>query len=242
MMKFFWITCLFIFSLTVQANEDLPPIKITEIERNVYLHKSYNDVKGFGLVSSNGLVVIEDNKAFIVDTPWSERDTENLVNWIKSKNYQLLGSVSTHSHDDRTAGIAWLKRHKVPTYATSLTNEILKRAGKTTAQHSLEGVESTLADGMLTTYYPGEGHAVDNIVVWLPKSKILFGGCLIKSMASNNLGYIGEANIEQWSISVEKLQKKFSDTVLVIPGHGKVGDIGLLKHTKALVKMKNNKQ
>lgn len=235
MMRVFCLIYLFIHSLTLQANEVIPSVKITKIQQNIYLHKSYNDVKGFGLVSSNGLIVIEDDKAFIVDTPWSEKDTEILVNWIKDKHYHLLGSVSTHSHDDRTAGIAWMKRQKIPTYATALTNEILNKAGKTQAQHNLEAVESTLADGMIKTYYPGEGHAVDNIVVWLPKSKILFGGCLVRSMASKSLGYTGEANIDQWGSSVEKIQKKFSDAEYVIPGHGRVGDIELLQHTKLLV-------
>ena len=193
-------------------------------------------MKGFGLVSSNGLIVIENEKAFVVDTPWSEKDTEILVNWIKDKNYQLLGSVSTHSHEDRTAGIAWLKRHNIPTYASALTNEILKQSGKVTAERILEGNEATLADGMITTYFPGEGHARDNIVVWLPRLKVLFGGCFVRSMASKSLGYTGEANIHQWANSVENVKNKFNDATLVIPGHGKVGDIQLLKHTKVLAK------
>lgn len=235
-MKILYLICILIISsyVKVQATENLPPIEITKVQQGVYLHKSYNDIKNFGLVSSNGLIVIENDQAFIVDTPWSEKDTENLVNWVKDKNYHLLGSISTHSHDDRTAGIAWMNRHNIPTYASQLTNTLLMKAGKAAAESTLTGIESTLFEGMITTFYPGEGHAVDNIVVWLPKFKILFGGCLVRSLASKSLGYTGEANIQQWGSSINKLQRKFSDAVLVVPGHGKVGGIELLNHTKTL--------
>lgn len=235
-MKILNFICLFIISFTLYANDKLPPLEITEIQSGVYLHKSYNDVKGFGLVSSNGLIIIEDDKAFIVDTPWSTKDTAILVDWIKDKNYQLLGSVSTHSHEDRAAGIHWLNRQEIPTYASSLTNEILTKAGKAIANNTIQDVNAVLADGMMTTFYPGAGHAVDNIIVWLPKLKILFGGCLVKSMASKSLGYTGEAYLDKWSDSVTILQQKYSDAMLVVPGHGKPGDLKLLAHTKKLVK------
>ena len=31
------------------------------------------------------------------------------------------------------------------------------------------------------TYYGGQGHTPDNIVIWFDKEKILYGGCLVKS-------------------------------------------------------------
>lgn len=87
---------------------------------------------------------------------------------------------------------------------------------------------------MLEAFYPGGGHTIDNIVVWLPKSKILFGGCLVRSLESKSLGYVGEAHIEQWSDSVKRVLAKYSEAKLVIPGHGKFGDIELLNHTEKL--------
>jgi metallo-beta-lactamase class B/metallo-beta-lactamase class B GIM len=236
MKSFYDINIIFIFilSFTLHANEELPPLKITKIQKGVYLHKSYNNVKGFGLVSSNGLIVIDGGNAFIVDTPWSENDTAILIRWIKDNNYQLLGSISTHSHEDRTTGIKWLNQQEIPTYATTLTNNILKKVGRAPAKFSIEAPESSLADGMVSIYYPGEGHAVDNIVVWLPKLKILFGGCLVRSMTSKSLGYTGEANIHQWTHSIDNVMHKYNDATLVIPGHGKVGDFQLLEHTKVL--------
>jgi metallo-beta-lactamase class B len=39
-----------------------------------------------------------------------------------------------------------------------------------------------IAGVTLQAYYPGAGHTRDNIVVWVPQDKVLFGGCLIKSL------------------------------------------------------------
>ena len=83
-------------------------------------------------------------------------------------------------------------------------------------------------------FYPGAGHTLDNVVVWLPKANILFGGCFIRSLDSKSLGYTGEADIGQWPSSVDALLAKYPDAKLVVPGHGAIGDLALLRHTKAL--------
>jgi glyoxylase-like metal-dependent hydrolase (beta-lactamase superfamily II) len=218
----------------VFADEELPDLIIEEIQEDVFLHKSFSRVDGFGLVSSNGLVVVENRKAFIVDTPWSEKDTAELVQWIGDKDFELVGSISTHSHEDRTAGIKWLNTHSISTYASALTNELLKKDNKELAKTSFEGMEFVLADGLIEAFYPGGGHTIDNIVVWLQKSQILFGGCFVRSLGSKSLGYTGEAYIEKWPDSVEKVLLRYPDVKIVIPGHGEAGDVQLLIHTKQL--------
>ena len=230
-----------IFTYQLHAFDKLPEIEIKQIDQGVYLHKSYSEVQGYGLISSNGLIVVENNQAFIIDTPWSEQDTEVLLAWIDDNNFQLLGSISTHSHEDRTAGIALLKNKNIATYASQLTNDILTTTGKEVAEHSLifqrlehlsvKEQENSFLSGAVQTFYPGAGHAVDNIVVWLPNVNILFAGCLVRSLSSKSLGYTGEADIAEWPISVKKLQHQFPDIKYVVPGHGSIGNNQLLVHT-----------
>lgn len=50
-------------------------IEIKEIERDGHLHTSFRKIEGYGLVDSNGLIVIDGHQAYIIDTPWSEADT-----------------------------------------------------------------------------------------------------------------------------------------------------------------------
>ncbi|WP_018416869.1 TTU family subclass B1 metallo-beta-lactamase [Teredinibacter turnerae] len=233
-MRVFLVIFILFIAGGVYAGEELPSLSVEQIEKDVFLHRSYSQVNGFGLVSSNGLVVVENKKAFIVDTPWSEKDTINLVQWIEDRNLVLIGSISTHSHEDRTAGIKWLNAHSIPTYASALTNELLKKDNKEVATKSFEGAELMLADGLIEAFYPGGGHTIDNIVVWLPKSQILFGGCLVRSVDSTGLGYVGEADIKSWSSSVENVLSKYPEIKKVVPGHGKIGGLSLLTHTKML--------
>ena len=223
-----------IFSFSSFAAETtVPELKIEEIKPGVYLHKSYSQVNGFGLVSSNGLVVVEANKAFIVDTPWSGADTAKLVQWLSEKELEIIGSISTHSHEDRTAGIKWLNEQSIPTFASVQTNKILQSQGKPLASHSF-AQQISLMDGQVEAYYPGGGHSKDNIVVWLPQARILFGGCMVRSKASTSLGYTGEAMITEWASSVEKVLERYSNADFVVPGHGKIGSIDLLTYTISL--------
>lgn len=225
---------LLLTAINVHAAEGLPELSIEKIHDGVYLHKSYQQVEEFGLVSSNGLVVVVDNAAWMVDTPWSEPDTAKLAGWIEQQGFELKGSVSTHSHDDRTAGVGWLNQNGVATWVSAQTNAILEQENKAPATHTFEGREHRWLDGKVEAFYPGGGHTVDNIVVWLPDSKILYGGCFIRSLASKGLGYTGEARIDQWSDSVRKVIERYPDALLVIPGHGKGGDRSLLTHTREL--------
>ncbi|MBV1911614.1 MAG: hypothetical protein KUG78_20145 [Kangiellaceae bacterium] len=53
--------------------------------------------------------------------------------------------------------------------------------------------------------FHGEGHTIDNLVVWLPQSKLLYGGCLIKSEKSKSLGYVAEASFDLWEGTIDTL-------------------------------------
>ncbi len=225
----------------IYANEGLPKLKITNIQKGVYQHQSYKRTDDFGLVSGNGLIVLDGLKAYIIDTPWSDSDTKKLVNWIDRKGYKLAGSLSTHSHEDRTAGIKWLNSQSIPTFAFKLTNEILKDKGKDVAANTFNESKYSMVKEHIEVFYPGQGHTIDNIVVWLPKSKILFGGCLIRSMAAKSLGNTEEAAIRAWSDSVENIALKFPEIKTVIPGHGTFGNTELLAHTKKLAQSATNK-
>ncbi len=218
----------------VAAEQRASEFSIEEIKKGVFLHKSFKLVHDFGLVRSNGLVVVDNGEAFIVDTPWSDDDTLVLIQWIKDKGFTLKGSISTHSHEDRTAGIGLLNKNGVPTYVSDQTNEILKSQNKPQASNGFSGDSFTLKNGLIEAYYPGGGHTVDNIVVWLPKSKVLFGGCFVRSLKSLSLGYVGEAKVKAWSSSVDKVIDRYPDAKLVVPGHGTMGDGALLQHTKKL--------
>src|SRR5690606_5099180 len=88
-----------------------------------------------------------------------------------------------------------------------------------------------LGGRVVEVYYPGPGHAPDNVVVWVAEERVLFGGCFVKSADAPNLGYTGDADIAAWPGAVTRVAERYPEAALVVPGHGAVGDRSLLDHT-----------
>ncbi len=86
----------------------------------------------------------------------------------------------------------------------------------------------------------GGGHSVDNITVYLPDQKILFGGCLIKNLAATDIGANGESVLQEWDVTVQRILKTYQGPLTVIPGHGNWGSEALLVHTVKLAVQKKN--
>ncbi len=82
----------------------------------------------------------------------------------------------------------------------------------------------------------GEGHTIDNIVSYFPHDKVLFGGCLIKTLGASK-GYLGDANVNDWSKTVLAVKSKYGKAKVIIPGHGKPGNSELLDYTIELFKI-----
>ena len=210
-------------------------ITVEQIAPNVFLHSSTQSTTNFGRVSSNGLIVVRENNAVIIDTPWSLEDSAALIAWVKEAGYQLAGVLATHSHEDRTGGFALVNSLSIPTYASLKTNLLLREDGRAAAQHEFSESSFWWLNGTVEVFYAGAGHTLDNHVVWLPEERILFGGCLIRSLASSGLGFVGQADLDEWPSTVQKLVERYSPISIVIPGHGAVGSAELLDRTLELL-------
>lgn len=227
MKKLFVLCVCFLCSVTA-AVAALPDLKIEKLEEGVYIHTSFEEVNGWGVVTKHGLVVLLGTDAYLIDTPFTPTDTEKLVNWFVERGYKIKGAISSHFHSDSTGGIEWLNSQSIPTYASELTNELLKKDGKVQAKHSFSGVSYWLVKNKIEVFYPGPGHTQDNVVVWLPENKILFGGCFVKP---HGLGNLGDANLDAWPKSAEILMSKYSKAKLIVSSHSEIGNASLLKLT-----------
>jgi metallo-beta-lactamase class B len=220
-----------------RISNDMELIKLSE---KAYVHVSVSEMKGFGKVSSNGLVLVNDGEAFLFDTPVTNAQTETLVTWLADS---LKASVSTfipnHWHEDCLGGLQYLHSTGIKSYANQLTIELAIKHNEPVPQHGF--VDSLRLDlnGLETIcYFLGGGHSADNIVVWIPSEKTLFGGCMVKDIYAKGLGNLSDAKVEEWPETIQKVIEKFPDTKIVIPGHGKIGGKELLEHTKALLQSK----
>lgn len=233
--------CILLLSSFTAKGDPLPNLKIDKLDEGVYLHTSYEEVNGWGVVLKQGLVVTQNTDAYIVDTPFTAKDTENLVNWFKEHGFTIKGTVSSHFHSDSTGGIEWLNSQAIPTYASKHTNQLLAKNNRAQATHSFSGSSFWLVKNKIEIFYPGPGHTQDNLVVWLPEHKILFGGCFVKPYG---LGNLEDANLKAWPKSVKKLLSRYKNVEKVVPSHSDVGDASLLQltleqATKAVTKKDN---
>lgn len=210
---------------------------ITQISKNAFLHVSYAHTNDFGKVPCNGLVVRNGEEVIVFDTPTNDTSSLELIKWIKETlNCKINAVIPTHFHTDCLGGLKAFHDNKIPSYSNSKTVEL---AGVNNYTIPLKGFTDSitikLGDENIAVKFYGEGHTKDNVVGYCPKENILFGGCLIKEINATK-GYLGDANLATWSGTVEKIKKDFPSIKIVVPGHGKYGNIELLDYTIGLFK------
>ncbi|MWB95038.1 subclass B1 metallo-beta-lactamase [Flavobacterium sp. GA093] len=211
-------------------------LQISHLTGDFYVYKTFHDYKG-KLISANAMYLVTNKGVVLFDAPWDVEQFQPLLDSIKAKhNKEVVMCFATHSHDDRAGGIEFYKKKGIKTYTGKLTDEILKKENKPRAEFTLPN-DSIFKVGQYNfeVYYPGKGHASDNIVVWFDKEKILYGGCFIKSAEATDLGYLGDADVNEWKKSIKKVQAKFSKPKFIITGHDDWTNIESLNHTEKLV-------
>jgi len=249
MIKTFLIMLLSCSALVVKAqkNEAFKPkivyqtddLVVTQISKNAFEHTSYLQTQDFGKVPCNGLVVSDSKEAIIFDTPTNDKSAEELIKWMTDKlHFKIKAIIPTHFHDDCLGGLKAFHDHQIPSYANFKTITLAKEKGFVVPENGFKDV-LTLKVGKesITAKFFGEGHTKDNVVGYFPSENILFGGCLIKELDATK-GYLGDANVEAWSNTVEKIKKEYPNVKLVIPGHGERGNSKLLDYTISLFKTK----
>lgn len=195
--------------------------------------------------SANALLVeMGPEDLVLVDTLYTPGAMKELLAWVDKKlpGRRLL-AVNTHFHSDRTGGNAALKERKVPLYASDLTVKLMKSRGRAVMEgvskaipddavreaflaapivpadgvFKLEqGLKLTLGGEPMEVRFPGAGHSPDNLVVWFPSKRLLFGGCLV--LHSSRLGNTSDSDLQKWPASVSALLEFPAEHV--VTGHG----------------------
>lgn len=212
------------------------PLQISHLTGDFYVYKTFHDYKGT-LISANAMYLVTDKGVVLFDAPWDKTQFQPLLDSIKAKhNKNVIMCFATHSHEDRAGGLEFYGKKGIKTYTIKLTDEILKKNNEKRAKFVIPNdTIFTVGKYKFEVFYPGKGHAPDNIVVWFNKEKILYGGCFIKSTEAKDLGYLGDADVKEWEKSIKKVQSKFKSPKYIITGHDDWTDLGSLNHTLKLV-------
>lgn len=208
---------------------------ILQITPNTYIHTTYMEVEEYGKVSCNGMIVVRDSEAVIIDIPADNKSSTLLIDEIyKHLAKKITAVVLTHFHDDSSGGLQTFHDSSITSYASNHTIELLRKKNALLPQNGFDGYhELKVGDDTVIVKYFGEGHTADNIIGYYPKDNVLFGGCLVKELEAGK-GNLEDANCKAWPITIQKIIDEYKDVMFVIPGHGKVGDKNLLLYTMTL--------
>lgn len=212
-------------------------LELKKLSAYTWLHISYASLPEYGRVSANGLIFVNKGEALLFDTPWNDLLTRDLIGYLTDQmGLKITGFVPNHWHEDCMGGLGYIKSRNIRSWANLKTIEIAKKDGLPVPDIGFtDSLKLALGDKIVYCYYPGAAHSTDNIVVWIPSEKILFPGCMCKSLDSPNLGNIADGSISEYSGTIDRVIQKFREARLVIPGHGSPGGIDLLLHTKELI-------
>ncbi|MEX0300039.1 MAG: subclass B1 metallo-beta-lactamase [Kordiimonas sp.] len=222
-------------------------VHFTKLHDKVWMHTTYATIEGWGTFPSNGLIVLAENTAILVDTAWNNAQTDTILSWARDVlGTPITSAVFTHAHDDKMGGVQSVKNFGASTYAHPLSNKLAPSEGVVPAEFDLiiaDDGSATIPKGHPNTnladleiFYAGAAHTVDNIVLKVSGTDILFGGCLIRQGGSTSLGNLGDASVPDWPETVRKIVARFPNATMVIPSHGPPAGRELIALTAQLAK------
>lgn len=227
------LTAVFLLHLTTIFGQKVDTkLNIEPLTGDFYIYTTYNTYKGSRL-PANGMYLVTKEGVVLFDTPWDTTQFQPLLDSIQFKhNKKVTLCVATHWHGDRTEGLEYYKQQGIKTFTTQLTDEWSKKNNKKRAEFLMtKDTVFNIGGYAFETYYPGEGHTADNIIVWFSKEKILYGGCLIKGADAKNLGYLGDANVNEYETTLQHVQQKCPDPKFIIVSHSDWRSLNALKHS-----------
>lgn len=207
------------------------------------------------------LAEMPDGTLLLADTPATGAATRALLEWAEARfGERPLAVVNTHAHPDAVGGNRVAAEGGATVYGSLETARLVAATRGTVGQAmaaelagrpelaaefapyrplapqrtfaAADGLRLELGGERVEVVFPGAAHTPDNLVVWLPRRRVLFGGCIVR--AGGGLGNVAEADLESWPDAIRSLRAYGAE--IVIPGHGDRSDPGLLEHTLELLR------
>ncbi len=210
-------------------------LQVKKIAPQTYRHISFLETESWGKVACNGLVIVKGDEALVLDTPVSNEASEELLEVLTRRlRLKVVGVVATHFHEDCLGGLQAFHDRGITSFGIGRTLALAEEAGHIRPKAAISGKRSFyLSDTPVQLAFFGAGHTEDNIVVYFPEDKVLFGGCLVKALGAGK-GNLEDADVAAWPETIRKVMEAFPEAEVVVPGHGEPGGPELLEYTREL--------
>ena len=212
----------------------------------MWVHTSAYTLPGGVAYPSNGLIVEDGDGLTLVDTAWGEMATQSLLQKISEDiGKPVKNLIITHHHYDRMAGVDIVEKTGAKVFTHPETAGLGAAMGvpvPNTSVAALSEPKSRSKVGNIEIAFPGAGHAEDNLVVYVPSANVLFAGCAVRGADMTSLGNIADADITAWPGSLAWTKAVYKDTKIVVPSHGKGGDLSLIDKTLKMLAAEVNQK
>ncbi|HUH73708.1 MAG TPA: subclass B1 metallo-beta-lactamase [Chitinophagales bacterium] len=213
----------------------LSKIQIDSIAPNVWVHISYLNTNDFGRVACNGLIFKDQDEVVVIDSPVDDSSSYELIKWIEEHlQAKIIAVIPTHFHKDCLGGLNAFHENNTLSFAnlSTIDSATIRKTAIPKVGFKSE-LEIRVGNENIKCSFLGAGHTYDNIVVYIPVQKVLFGGCLVKELDATK-GNLEDADVTAWPHTIQMVKDAFPSAEIIVPGHGKSGDRTLLDYTESL--------
>ncbi len=172
-----------------------------------------------GLYEENCYLIIKDSNCIIVD-PGDEY--EKIISRIEYLNLNVICVLLTHAHFDHVGALNdILEKYNVGLYYNNINNEI-----KYDKLVNIKEEKYNICNFDFEVIF-SKGHRNDSVIFYFYNDKIMFTGDFLFK------GSIGRTDLEYASyndmLSSIDMIKKYSNDIIIYPGHGEDSTIGFEK-------------
>ena len=128
---------------------------VRELRDGVWLHTSQSH-----LGPANGLILVNEDGAVIVDTPWTDGQTAQLIDWIQDElQTRVEYCVVTHFHSDCMGAIRTVHERGIATYGSERTAALAESNDKPPpARLFSDHLALAMGADTLEVFFPGPAH------------------------------------------------------------------------------------
>ncbi len=205
-----------------------PTVTLTHLRGAVWVAQD-----DYPLAEENSAVYVGPTYVTVIGATWTPQTARLLAAEIAKVTAKPIGEViDTNYNLDRAGGNAYFAGIGAAIVSTRLTAELLRRhwaamvadargrypaypGGPLAAPTVTHAGDFALQGGAVRAIYLGPSHSPDDIFVWFPNEKVLYGGCVLKEQ----LGNLALANLAEYPKTLRKLKALDLGYTTIIAGH-----------------------
>jgi metallo-beta-lactamase class B len=215
------------FAEPASASSESPRLTLTPLTGELYISEDYYYVK------ENSVVYVGDSYVTVIGATWTPRTAGLLADEIAKITPKPIGEVIDTNHDlDRAGGNAYFKSIGARIVSITMTRDLLEQEGERSVELTRRAFpdypkidivlpdkvfagDFSLQEGNIRGLYLGPSHKPDDIFVYFPKEKVLYGGCVLKERLGNMEG----ADLVEYPKTLRKLKQLNLDITTIVAGH-----------------------